>query len=44
MVMNDILSVMAFVSSVGYLVYFLLNRHKRCGCSGCTCSGQFKKS
>jgi hypothetical protein len=31
------------VGSVVYLVYHMLNRHKKCGCGTCVCSGQFRR-
>lgn len=31
------------VGSVTYIVYYMLHRHKKCGCGTCVCSGEFRK-
>jgi len=31
------------VGSVTYIVYYMLNRHRKCGCGTCVCSGRFRK-
>lgn len=41
--MEGILLSGTLLGAVVYFVYYMLNRHKKCGCGTCVCSGEFKR-
>jgi hypothetical protein len=40
---QDIITTFVVVGATLYIIRYVLNRHKKCGCSKCVCSGDFKK-